>query len=248
MKLWNIKHKNVFYFAQIENGKALCFDEELKAVKELPLAEITVLPLPLPSKLVCVGLNYKAHAKEINMPLPLEPAFFLKPQTTIINEQEEILLPKNIGSIHYEGELAFVIKKRCANIRTEDASDYILGYTIANDVTARDIQKTDTLMGRCKAYNTFTPIAPFIETVPPSAKSVLRTFVNGELKQESQLADMVFSPYEILANLSHVMTFNPLDIILTGTPHNVGPIVHNDIVRIEIENVGSLENKAIAKS
>ncbi len=247
MKIVRAKYNDAIFYGQLNNDSIYCLDASLGISQPIAMREAEILPLTTPSKIVCVGLNYREHAKELNMPLPDEPAFFLKPSTSLISPNEPILLPENIGKISYEGELAFIIKQPCSNISVDEAKDYILGYTVANDVTARDIQKKEILTGRSKCYDSFCPLAFVLETNLPAPESVLRTWVNGELKQECAISDMIFSPYEILASLSQVMTFLPGDVVLTGTPQNVGAINHNDRVKIALDNVAEMENIAVAK-
>ncbi len=242
MKLIRVRHKENIFYATIQDGQILCLESKYKYTEPLPAEEVELQPLVVPSKIVCVGLNYKQHAQELNMELPKQAAFFLKPPSSMIGHKETIILPENVGSIHFEGELALVIGTQCSNISVEDASKVLLGFTCANDVTARDLQKTDILMGHCKAYDTFCPIGACIETNPLDEEAKIYTSINDEIKQESLLSDMIFSPYEIISQLSHIMTFFPGDVILTGTPHNVGALNSGDTVRVEIDGVGMLEN------
>ncbi len=244
MKLMRVLHAENMFYGIVEDDKIQCLDKSLGYENPLPLSEVKILPIATPSKVVCVGLNYKEHARELNMPLPNEPVFFLKAPTTLINHNEKILLPKDIGSIHFEGELVIVIGKECSCVKEEEAASYILGYTVANDVTARDVQKTEILTGKSKNYDTFCPLANVLETSAPTGESVIRTWVNDELKQEATLDDMIFTPHQIIAHLSQIMTLLPGDIVLTGTPSNVGPIMHNDKVRVEVSGIAQVENIA----
>ncbi|MGC8650437.1 MAG: fumarylacetoacetate hydrolase family protein [Hydrogenobaculum sp.] len=195
-----------------------------------------------PTKIVCVGLNYKAHAKELNMDIPKEPLLFLKPTSSIILDQEYILYPKSSTRVDYEGELAIVISKQSKKLSYKDAKDAILGFSIANDVTARDLQKKDIQFTRSKSFDTFCPIGPtIVKDIDPFNLSI-KTFLNNELKQSGHTSDMIFDVYEIVSFISYVMTLYPHDIIITGTPPGVGPMQKEDKVSIEIEGIGILTN------
>ncbi|MGC8676659.1 MAG: fumarylacetoacetate hydrolase family protein [Hydrogenobaculum sp.] len=195
-----------------------------------------------PTKIVCVGLNYKAHAKELNMDIPKEPLLFLKPTSSIILDQEYILYPKSSTRVDYEGELAIVISKQSKKLSYKDAKDAILGFSIANDVTARDLQKKDIQFTRSKSFDTFCPIGPtIVKDIDPFNLNI-KTFVNNELKQSGHTSDMIFDVYEIVSFISYVMTLYPHDIIITGTPPGVGPMQKEDKVSIEIEGIGILTN------
>ena len=195
-----------------------------------------------PTKVVCVGLNYKDHAKELNMEPPKEPIIFLKPVSSIIYNNDSIKIPEMSSWVEYEAELAIVIKKTCKSVKKEDAMEYIKGYTIVNDVTARDLQKRDVQWTRAKSFDTFCPIGPEIVSGidPHNLKIQLR--VNGELRQDSNTKNMIFGVEEIIEFVSSVMTLHPDDVISTGTPPGVGPIVKGDIVEVEIEKIGTLRN------
>lgn len=200
-----------------------------------------------PSKIVAVGKNYADHAAEMGTPIPQEPLLFLKPPTCVIAAGTEILYPSQSQRVDYEGELALVIGERCVDCTPEQAPAKIWGYTIANDVTARDLQKQDGQWTRAKGFDTFCPLGPWIvRELSPAAR--LQTFVNdGEQPvQSDQIDRMVFAPEFLVSYISQVMTLLPGDVILTGTPEGVGPLQEGDRVRIEIEGIGSLEN-TIAK-
>jgi len=195
-----------------------------------------------PTKVVCVGLNYKDHAKELNMEPPKEPIIFLKPVSSIIYNNDSIKIPEMSSWVEYEAELAIVIKKTCKSVKKEDALDYVKGYTIVNDVTARDLQKRDVQWTRAKSFDTFCPIGPKIVSGidPHNLKIQLR--VNGELRQDSNTKNMIFGVEEIIEFVSSVMTLHPDDVISTGTPPGVGPIVKGDVIEVEIEKIGILRN------
>ncbi|MDI6805768.1 MAG: fumarylacetoacetate hydrolase family protein [Candidatus Bathyarchaeia archaeon] len=218
------------------------------------LSETTLLaPITFPPKIICLGLNYRDHAAEQNAPIPDEPIIFLKPHTTIIGPNERIVKPSFVNQLDYEAELAIVIGKKAKNVRVSEAKSYIFGYTIMNDVSARDIQFKDKQWTRGKSFDTFAPIGPCIATVNQIEDAInlsIRTWVNGELRQNSTTKNMVFTVEEILHHLSRVMTLEPCDIIATGTPAGVGFAIKpkpkflqiGDVVRIEIEKIGVLEN------
>jgi len=219
--------------------------------------EVTLLaPVSSPPKIVCLGLNYRDHAAEQNAAIPDEPIIFLKPRTTIIGPNENIVKPDSVKKLDYEAELAIVIGRKAKNVPVSEAKSHIFGYTILNDVSARDIQFKDKQWTRGKSFDTFAPIGPCITTVKQlqdTSNLPVRTWVNEELRQDSTTKNMVFSVYETVHHLSRVMTLEPCDIIATGTPAGVGFAMKpqpkflraGDVVRIEIEKIGILENIVI---
>lgn len=212
------------------------------------LADLKILT-PSPScKIILTGLNYQDHARELNFDIPDEPVIFIKPSTTLIAHNENIIYPDNSKQVDYEAELAFIIKDECHKIRKEDAYKYILGYTCLNDVTARDIQKKDGQWTRAKSFNTFCPVGPFIY-IPESGfdphKLQIRTFLNEEIRQDSNTSNLIFSIDYLLWFVCSIMTLYPGDIISTGTPSGIGSMNIGDEVRIEVEKVGSLKNKIV---
>ena len=196
-----------------------------------------------PSKIIAIGKNYVAHAMEMDSSVPKEPLIFLKPPTSIIANEKPIFYPKQSQRVDYEGELALVIGDRLKNCSQEEAQTKIWGYTIANDVTARDLQQKDKQWTRAKGFDTFCPLGPWIVR-ELSSGSKIQTFLNEEEKprQSALLSDMVFSPAEIVAYVSQIMTLLPGDVILTGTPEGIAPMQIGDRIRIEIESIGCLEN------
>jgi len=207
-----------------------------------PLAQVQLFPPCTPSKVVAVGLNYRDHAGEMGLPIPDEPILFLKPPTTVIGPGEKILYPAMSKRVDYEAELGVVIKKRCKNIGPEAAPDYILGYTCANDVTARDLQKKDGQWTRAKSFDTFCPVGPWIETEVEPSDLQVQSRLNGELKQSSRTSQFIFKVPELVAFISRVMTLEPGDLIITGTPSGIGPMQPGDEVEVRIEGIGSLKN------
>lgn len=195
-----------------------------------------------PTKIVCVGLNYKTHAKELGMSIPDEPLLFLKPVSSIILHKESIIYPKSSKRVDYEGELAIIISKKVKKLSYKESKDAILGFSIGNDVTARDLQKKDIQFTRSKSFDTFCPIGPVVVSDIEPTNVNIRTYVNNVLKQEGNTSDMIFDVYEIVSFISHIMTLNEYDIILTGTPSGVGAVNINDEVRIEIDKIGALIN------
>lgn len=211
------------------------------------LAEVRLLPPCWPSKIVCVGRNYHEHARELGNPVPAEPLIFLKPPSALSAHKDPIVYPRLSARVDFEGELGIVIGKRARHVRAEEAEEYILGYTCVNDVTARDLQQKDGQWSRAKGFDTFCPVGPWVveRTAVQADRLRLRTWVNGQLRQEATTAEMIFSPAQIIAYASAVMTLLPGDLIATGTPAGVGPLAPGDVVRVEIEGLGTLENHVI---
>jgi 2-keto-4-pentenoate hydratase/2-oxohepta-3-ene-1,7-dioic acid hydratase in catechol pathway len=208
-----------------------------------------LLPPCVPSKIVCVGRNYAEHAKELGNEVPAEPTIFLKPPSSLIASGDVIVYPRLSQRLDYEGELGVVIGLRARNVRSSNAAGYILGYTCVNDVTARDLQRKDNQWTRGKGFDTFCPVGPCI--VPRDEVDVaslrVRTFVDGEKKQDESIGEMMFSVDDIIAYISGFMTLEPGDLIATGTPSGVGPLQLGSQVRIEIEGVGVLENTVVSE-
>jgi 2-keto-4-pentenoate hydratase/2-oxohepta-3-ene-1,7-dioic acid hydratase in catechol pathway len=206
-----------------------------------------LLPPCVPSKIVCVGRNYAEHAKELGNEVPAEPTIFLKPPSSLIASGGVIVYPRLSQRLDYEGELGVVIGRRARNVKSSDAAGYILGYTCVNDVTARDLQRKDGQWTRGKGFDTFCPVGPCI--VPRDEVDLaglrVRTFVDGEKKQDASITEMIFSVNDIIAYVSGFMTLEPGDLIATGTPSGVGPLQPGSQVRIEIDGVGVLENTVV---
>ncbi len=209
----------------------------------IPISEVKLLPPVKPSKIICVGLNYKTHALESKKRVPKEPLLFLKPPTSIIGPNEIIIYPKMSKRIDYEGEVAVIIKKKAYQIKDEkEAFSYILGYTCFNDVTARDIQQMEGHNTRAKSFDTFGPIGPCIVTDLDPFNLKIKTFLNGKLRQSGNTKNLVFSIPYLVKFISHVMTLLPGDVISTGTPSGVGPMSPGDRIDIQIEGIGVLSN------
>ncbi len=209
------------------------------------LSEVRLLAPCTPSKIVAVGLNYRSHAEEVSSQLPDTPLIFLKPSTSVIGPEENIIYPESSQRVDYEGELAVVIKTRAWRVPREQALNYILGYTCFNDVTARDLQSKDPQWNRSKSFDTFAPIGPWIETDLDPANLTLETRLNGELKQQATTSDLIFSVPELVSFISHVMTLLPGDVIATGTPSGIGPMKPGDTVEVSIEAIGTLKNYVV---
>ena len=204
--------------------------------------EIKLLPPAKPTKIVCVGLNYRDHARELNMDIPDEPVIFIKPSTTVIGHLDSIIYPLSSKQVDYEAELAIVISKTAYQVDEDDIHNFVNGYTILNDVTARDLQKKDGQWTRAKSFNTFCPVGPCLETDLNPAKLDISLKLNGEIKQDSNTKNMIFSPQELISFISNIMTLNPGDIIATGTPPGVGTMNVGDTVEAGVEGIGSLKN------
>ncbi len=213
----------------------------------LDLEKVKILSPVLPSKVVCVGKNYADHAKELGGEVPAEPVIFIKPSTTVIGENDQIVLPTQSTNVHHEVELAIVISHLCKNVDVSRAGEVILGYTIANDVTARDLQNSDGQWTRAKSFDTFCPLGPWIETELDPTNLDLTCEVNGQVRQSGNTSEMVRTAHEMVSWISTVMTLLPGDVILTGTPAGVGPIVNGDIVEVTISGIGTLSNPVIKK-
>ncbi len=211
----------------------------------VPLADAALLAPVIPrSKVVCVGKNYHDHAAEMGGVAPEEPLLFLKPNTSVIGPGDTIVRPSLSEQTEYEGELAVVIGRIAKNVKAEDALDYVLGYTIANDVTARDLQRRDGQWSRAKGFDTFCPLGPVIETDFDPASATIETRVNGEVRQSAPLTDMIHSVPAIIEYASAVFTLLPGDVILTGTPAGVGAFGPGDTIEVEISGLGILRNSA----
>jgi 2-keto-4-pentenoate hydratase/2-oxohepta-3-ene-1,7-dioic acid hydratase in catechol pathway len=220
----------------------------------IPLSEIEFLPvIERPGKVLAVGLNYKDHAKETGMDLPKVPMIFTKQSTSVLGHQGEIHKPKVSDAVDYEGEMAFVIGKKCRHVSKEDALDVIAGVTICNDVSVRDWQIASPTFTMGKSFDTHCPIGPYIVTMDEISdihNLKIKTYVNDELRQDSCTDQLIFDCFDLIEHITKAFTLEPGDIIATGTSSGVGVVlgkylVPNDVVRIELENVGTLENKVV---
>jgi 2-keto-4-pentenoate hydratase/2-oxohepta-3-ene-1,7-dioic acid hydratase in catechol pathway len=214
-----------------------------RAEPSFKLADTKLLPPVAPSKIVCVGRNYREHAAELGNAMPAEPLLFLKAPSSIIGDGEAIELPPFSERVEHEGELAVVIGRRCRRLSdAEDPLAYVLGYTCLNDVTARDLQRRDVQFTRAKSFDTFCPVGPFVVTGPDPSDLKVETRVNGEVRQTGRTSRLAFPVPFLLRYISHAMTLEPGDVISTGTPAGVGPLREGDTVEVEVEGVGTLRN------
>lgn len=219
------------------------FDSFTIKDKKHNLDEVKLLAPCVPSKIVAIGLNYKDHADEMNKKIPDDPMLFLKPSSSVIAHEENIIYPAHMSSrVDYEGELAVIIKKEAKNVNQDDALSYVLGYTCLNDVTARDLQSKDVQFTRAKGFDTFAPIGPWIETTLNPFDLEIKTFLNGELKQHSNTSNLIFAVPKLISFISSVMTLYPGDVISTGTPGGISAMNVGDKVEVKIENIGTLTN------
>jgi len=250
MKIMRVRKDEQVFYAEL-------FGETIKRIKGLPyesveltgeeceLIEAEVLAPCEPQKVVAVGLNYASHANEMKEKLIGNPILFIKPPTAIIAHGQNIEYPTQSSRVDFEAELGVVIKKKCRNVPVEEALEYVFGYTPLNDVTARDLQHSDGQWTRGKSFDTFCPFGPYIDTeYDPKGKRV-QSVLNGEIKQDASMDDMLFKVPELISFISECMTLLPGDVIATGTPEGIGPMQKGDTIEIRIEGLGKLQNKVI---
>lgn len=219
-------------------------DREDGKISPLKLSDLTLLPPVAPSKIICVGRNYRDHAKELGNEVPAEPLLFFKPPSSLLAPGGVIRMPKVSERVDFEGELAVIIGKRAKKLRRdENLKPYIHGYTLANDVTARDLQKKDGQWARAKGFDTFCPVGPFVETeLDLNTGLTIETHVNGELRQHGSTLDFIFSLPVLLEYITAAITLGPGDLLLTGTPAGVGPLQAGDVVEVTVPGLGKLSN------
>jgi 2-keto-4-pentenoate hydratase/2-oxohepta-3-ene-1,7-dioic acid hydratase in catechol pathway len=211
------------------------------------LDDVRLLAPVLPSKVVAIGRNYAEHARELGNEVPDVPIVFLKPSTSVIGPNETIAYPHASREVHYEAELAVVISRVCREVPRERAHEVVLGYTCANDVTARDLQRAEEQWGRAKGFDTFCPLGPWIDTDVDPADLAVTCTVNGDLRQAGRTKQMITAIPDLIAHITEAMTLLPGDVILTGTPAGVGPLEVGDEVAVTIENIGALTNRVVAR-
>jgi 2-keto-4-pentenoate hydratase/2-oxohepta-3-ene-1,7-dioic acid hydratase in catechol pathway len=211
----------------------------------IPLPDIRLLAPCLPSKVVALGVNYKSHGEEMSHRIPNEPLIFIKPSTSVIGPEENIIYPPGSERVDYEGELGVVIKDVTRHVTREQAAEHILGYTCVNDVTARDIQARDKQWTRSKGFDTFCPLGPCIETDLDPNDLPLETRLNGEVKQQTRTSQLIFPVDVLVSFISEVMTLLPGDVIATGTTSGIGPMQPDDVVEVTIDGIGTLRNRII---
>ena len=220
----------------------------IPAEKSLKLSDVKLLAPVIPrSKVVCIGKNYADHAAEMDSEVPSEPIIFIKPNTSVIGPNEVIIWPRMSERVDYEAELAIVIGRICKEVPASKAKDVIYGYTLANDVTARDLQKKDGQWSRAKGFDTFCPLGPWIETEFIPGDQKITSTLNGEVKQSSMLSEMIFKVPQIIEFVTNVMTLLPGDVILTGTPAGIGPMPSGASITVAIDGLGALTNKVSSR-
>lgn len=255
----NEQNTTTFARARVQDGRiiygivrndvleAICFHEDDFSMwnatgETFPFNDVTLCAPCAPSKIVAVGLNYRDHATELNLPLPSDPVIFLKPPTTVIGQYDFIVYPSGVTRLDYEAELAVVIRKRAYHIPLDEVEDYIFGYTCANDVTARDLQHKDGQWTRSKSFDTFCPLGPWIVRGISPSNLKIQCVHNGVVKQSSSTTQLIFPVPFLVHYISHVMTLLPGDVIITGTPSGIGPMQQGDRVEVIIEQIGTLVN------
>ncbi|MDP8298351.1 MAG: fumarylacetoacetate hydrolase family protein [Candidatus Tantalella remota] len=242
MKIVRVSHNKEVYRG-ILDGDDIRVDTPGEKPVIFSQKDVNFLSPVEPSKIVCVGLNYTDHAEELGMAVPADPVIFIKPSTSIIGHGGTISYPSSSGRVDYEAELGVVIKDYTRKVPASEAFAHIAGYTCVNDVTARDLQSKDVQWTRAKSFDTFAPVGPWIETDLDPADLGIRTYLNGDLKQESRTSRLIFDIPGLIEFISDIMTLLPGDIISTGTPHGVGPMCPGDEVTVEIEGIGRLTNR-----
>ncbi|MDF1536938.1 MAG: fumarylacetoacetate hydrolase family protein [bacterium] len=213
-----------------------------------PLREVRIAAPVQPGKIVAVGMNYEGHIREMGHDIPSEPLIFLKAPSAVIAPEDRIVLPPESNRVDFEGELAVVIGRRCRRVHRDAADQYILGYTIINDVTARDLQRKDVQFSRGKSFDTFCPMGPWIETELDPGDVRITTVVNSEVRQDDQTSTMLFNPAILVEFITSVMTLMPGDVIATGTPEGVGALSEGDEVSVAVDGIGVLTNTVIKES
>ncbi len=248
MKIYRFKHNNKTNYGILEEEylrplEGSIFRKFKIRRKKIPISQVILLPPVKPSKIVALGKNYKNHAIEMGQKIPEEPLIFLKPSSAVVGPNDIIIYPRMSKRVEYEGELAFVIRKKARLLgEGDDLEDYILGYTCFNDVTARDLQRKDGQFTRGKSFDTFAAFGPCVAADVDPANLRIKTFVNGKLKQSSSTRHLIFSVPFLLRFITNIMTLYPGDIVTTGTPAGVGPLVPGDRVDVQIEGIGTLSN------
>ncbi len=221
------------------------WERVVRVGRALPLDQVSLLAPCEPCKIVAVGRNYRAHAAELGNEVPTSPIIFMKPRTAVIGPRAQIVYPSISQNVHHESELAVVIGRRCRNVPAAEVGPYIWGYTCANDVTARDLQRRDEQWTRSKSFDTFAPLGPWVDTDLDARDVGVICRVNGQVRQHGRTGDMVFDVPTLIAFMAEVMTLEPGDVILTGTPDGVGPLVPGDRVEVEVEGLGVLDNTVV---
>jgi 2-keto-4-pentenoate hydratase/2-oxohepta-3-ene-1,7-dioic acid hydratase in catechol pathway len=253
MKLIRFYHQKIEQYGWVLNDQVGIIDgdpfgEFIRREATISLSSVTLSAPVRPSKIICVGRNYLDHARERQVEVPSIPLIFLKPPSSIIGPDQPICLPPQSARVEHEAELVVVIGKRGKSISISDAFDFIFGYTVGNDVTARDLQSVDGQWTRAKGFDTFCPIGPWIETEFDPTDAMINCYVNGQMRQMASTRDMIFSIGQIVSFISSIMTLNPGDIIFTGTPAGVGELTDGDKIEINIAGIGQLCNHVIKEA
>jgi len=229
-------------FLEIEGDR---FTQYTVTDKVIEPESVKILPPSEPTKIVAIGLNYRDHAKELNMELPKEPLMFIKTPNAVTSHNSDIIYPAQSERVDYEAELAIIIKNDIKDINEKEAEKNILGYTCLNDITARDLQKKDGQWTRAKCFDTFAPFGPYVTRDIDPDNAPIKMRVNGEVKQDSNTSNFIFKTYELVAYVSKVMTLKRGDIITTGTPPGIGPVKKGDVLEVEVEGIGVLKNTVV---
>lgn len=247
MKYLRYSHNNEIHYGILEDDRIYeltgdIFSDIRKTGRVVPLQEARLLSPCTPSKIVCIGLNYRDHAEELKIPIPDSPVVFLKPSSSVIGPLDDIIYPEISRRVDYEAELGAVIKKTAKNVPLSQAMDYVLGFTCANDVTARDLQPTNGQWTVAKSFDTFMPLGPVITDEVDCTNLNIRSRLNGKVMQSSNTCNLIFKVDFLVSYLSRIMTLYPGDVIITGTPGGIAPMHPGDVIEIEIENIGILRN------
>jgi 2-keto-4-pentenoate hydratase/2-oxohepta-3-ene-1,7-dioic acid hydratase in catechol pathway len=253
MRFVRYKDKSGIHYGIVDGDKIQAIDtnpfSKWKKTKDsVPLKQTRLMAPCVPTKIVAVGLNYADHAMELSMDAPKEPIIFLKPPTSVIGSGDEIVFPEMSRQVDYEAEIAVVISKTASMVEEDEAPNHILGYTCANDVTARDLQRADGQWTRAKSFDTFAPLGPWIDTDFDPTDKTVEALLNGMVVQQGSTRDMLFSVPRLIGFISRIMTLNPGDVIMTGTPPGVGSMQPGDMIQVAIGGLGVLTNTIIKRA
>jgi len=222
------------------------FGQWRRSILHLGVDDARFFPPSVPTKIVCIGRNYREHAAELGNDVPREPLIFLKPPSALIGHGQDIVYPPQSKRVDYEGELGIVIGKPAKGLKSStEVKNVIFGYTVVNDVTARDLQKADVQFTRAKSFDTFCPVGPFIETELNAPHVTVETYLNGQRRQHGSTSSMAFGIDTLVQYISNIMTLEPGDLIATGTPSGIGPMQKGDVVEVKIDPIGILRNRVV---
>ena len=249
MRLCRVIHEGDARYGLVEEETVTLISDEPFAswepVGEIPIGSAEFIAPVVPTKVVCIGVNYRSHAEEMGHDLPSAPVMFMKPPTAVIGPGADIVWPEMAARVDHEAELAVVMGRHARQVTPAEAAASVMGYTCANDVTARDLQAIDGQWTRAKGFDTFCPLGPWVDTEVSAAATTVECYVNGALRQSGDTSDMLFPPLALVSFVSHVMTLLPGDVILTGTPGGIGPLDRGDLVEVRIAGIGSLLNRLV---